>query len=328
MRARGCWLAALVAALLVSPPGASQDRPEAREAYERGTIAFQRGDFAIAAALFARADQLSPSEAALQAALEAALAADDPVLGNELLERARRGVPGAPLGAVVRRATARLAGRAGRLVAECGASCEASIDGVSVAPRQPRWVKLGRHTVAMRLRQAERTVVVEISPDALLLVPGPQDEAPAVSSSPVSSPVSSAPIASVSSAPIASVAPVFSVFMATPERPGPVHSRLHPGWFWAGAGVTAAAGVLALVWGLDTAHRHDEFASRGCLNTGGDPCDLLASAGQAAQLRANLMIGTAVLAGGVTVALGLWGVRRGTIEGAVGPGGAKVQGRF
>ena len=59
----------------------------AREAYDRGIAAFQRGEFAAAAREFATADAIVPSSVALHAALDAAIRADDPVLGVALLDR-------------------------------------------------------------------------------------------------------------------------------------------------------------------------------------------------------------------------------------------------
>src|SRR5688572_26773486 len=61
---------------------------EARAIYERGTRAFGTKDYALAAREFARADAVVPSNAALEAALEASLLAGDPVLGMQLAERA------------------------------------------------------------------------------------------------------------------------------------------------------------------------------------------------------------------------------------------------
>src|SRR5580693_6760902 len=86
-------LAASAAALLLAGEAfaqrpASTDASRARDAFERGSAAYRLGDYARAAAEYARADALDPNPAALRAALDAATLADDPVLGEELIERA------------------------------------------------------------------------------------------------------------------------------------------------------------------------------------------------------------------------------------------------
>ncbi len=92
-----------------APPGAAADRARAREAYDRGAAAHQRGDEATAARELALADAILPNPVTLQAALEAALAADDGALAITLCERAQRAPLDGPLAELVQRARARFA---------------------------------------------------------------------------------------------------------------------------------------------------------------------------------------------------------------------------
>src|SRR4051794_25933146 len=56
--------------------------------YEKGAAAQQRGDYADAARLFAKADALAPNPIALEAALRAGTTADSAVFAMELADRA------------------------------------------------------------------------------------------------------------------------------------------------------------------------------------------------------------------------------------------------
>src|SRR5579883_1459555 len=90
---RGLAAAIAAAAILragtaAADTGASET--PARAAYDRGVAAFQKGDYAVAAHEFATADALSPNAVALHAGLDAAVRADEAVLGMELAERAKR----------------------------------------------------------------------------------------------------------------------------------------------------------------------------------------------------------------------------------------------
>lgn len=79
------------ATMLLDPVRAVADEgPTAKQAYDRGVSAFKRGDEKGAAQEFARADALEPTPVALQAALDAAIEADDLALASVLLERSKR----------------------------------------------------------------------------------------------------------------------------------------------------------------------------------------------------------------------------------------------
>src|SRR4029079_5886075 len=112
------------------------------EAYDRGTAAHRRGDFAAAATEFALADEIAPSSVALQAALDAAIKADDAALGSDLLERSQRAPVAGALAARVKAASAAFAHRAGRLRAVCAEApqCLATVDGKPLTIGKPAWV--------------------------------------------------------------------------------------------------------------------------------------------------------------------------------------------
>ncbi len=80
--------AAIFTAFFVVPAIAHAGDERAREAYDRGVRAHAAGREQEAALAFAEADAIDPSPAALEAALEASMRADDAVLGTELLDRA------------------------------------------------------------------------------------------------------------------------------------------------------------------------------------------------------------------------------------------------
>src|SRR5262249_46498864 len=123
---------------------------QAHEAYERGTRAFRRGDYATAAREYAAADALSPNPVALQAALDAAVQADDPVLGVALLDRARGSARTDGLFTTMMTAERKFAHRVGRIRPECPASpCLAAIDGAASPPGQAAIVRVGSHTVTV-----------------------------------------------------------------------------------------------------------------------------------------------------------------------------------
>lgn len=89
----------------------ADDKARAKEAYERATAEYQRGDYAQAATDFAAADALAPSPAALKMALDAAVESDSVGLGLELLERSKRAPANEPLASSIVAAKAKFDGR-------------------------------------------------------------------------------------------------------------------------------------------------------------------------------------------------------------------------
>lgn len=177
-RARfGCAL--VTAALLACGAARAEDAVSARahEAYDRGAEAFKRGDFGVAARAFAEADALVPSAVALHAALDAAVRADDPVLGTQLLDRASRAPADEALDATIRVARARFARRTGRVRVACGA-CKAAIDGVPIDVGVAVVVRTGPHTATIDAGVPEQRAIDVPADDTVVLSPRAASIAP------------------------------------------------------------------------------------------------------------------------------------------------------
>jgi hypothetical protein len=259
--------------------GASE---EARAAYDRGAAAHARGDYRVAASEMARADALAPNPVALKAALDEVLLADDPELGMQLVERARLRAPGDPtLAPSVRDATARFAGRTGKVRVDCGGrTCRASIDGRQVDLLAPVTVLVGSHQLAIDAGGGVTTREVTVSGDRETVVVLPPAEPLAA----VPRPVAPGPLAARS--------------RAAPSR-GPSSV-----WFFTAAAVTAVAGGVTIASGIDTANQHASFVSRGCGAPGGAAdCATISSDGIGAQTRTNVLAVTTGVLGVATLAL-------------------------
>lgn len=269
---------------------ASESLDSARTIYEMGREAHDSGDFETAAALFARADALEPSEVALVAALRAVLKADAPVLGIELAERAERAEAGKPLRELAAVARQRFEARVGTLHVECP-GCDVTIDGNAAEPGEHR-VETGHHLVILtRGEQSERTLA-QVGADAparvraswVAVAPGP--DAPGA---------------------------------GTPSDAKAEPGGLGRGWFWATAGVTAALAVATTASGIDTMRQYKAFRDA--------PSPERSETGEAAQQRTQILLGVTGAALLTTAAVGLFGVEwspeRRAVEAAVGfvPGG-------
>ena len=159
-------------ALLASTSWADVDRDGARRAYDRGVKAYAKHDAATAAREFALADELAPSPVALRAALDAAIEADDPVLGSELVERASRAPSPPELSASVEKAKRAFSKRVGRVVLHCGEgrTCDGTVDGAPLVPGKPRIVRVGDHQVRLRSGATEESSRVTVAGDELVEV--------------------------------------------------------------------------------------------------------------------------------------------------------------
>jgi hypothetical protein len=267
------------------PPGGA----DAHDAYARGTSAYRRGDYATAAREYAAADALAPNPVALQAAIDATVLADDPVFGTMLLDRAR-GMPRTDaLLTTMLTADRKFAHRVGRIRLQCpSAPCLAAIDGAAAVAGDAIVVRVGSHAVTLEAAGTLVQRVVTVAPDETIVVA--PDSAPVV---PTPSP---------------SLAPTPPSPAPRPPEPPPVapapRGGLSPGWFYAGLGATAVAGGLAIGFGVDTASRHGSF-DRACGPPGPSSCGSLASEGQAAQTRTNVMLGVTAGLGALTLASAL-----------------------
>jgi hypothetical protein len=309
-------VAALACACLLGTAPAAADPPstdvQAHQAYERGTSAYRRKDYATAAREYAAADALSPNPVALQAAIDAAVQADDPVLGLQLLERAKGAPRTSALLSTMLVAEQKFAHRTGRVGITCPAQpCLATIDGAAIDPSRPTVVRVGAHSVMVESGGSTTTRSVTVPPDETVTV------AAAAPSGPTS--------ATPSPAPMPAVAPPL-------PPPPPVTSDasgLSPVWFLVGVGATVVAGGVTIGSAVDTASQSSGFnacrAAPPQLPT--SECDARASSGQSAQARTNVLVGVTAVLGVATVAL-IPFIRWHGMTAAVTAGGLAFDARF
>lgn len=271
---------------------AASARARARDAYDRGALAHDRGDHATAARELALADSIVPSPVTLRAALESAMAADDAVIAIDLCDRSQRAKADAALATLVREARARFERRVGRVRVACapddrGAPCAVTIDGARAEIDRSILVRAGRHLVRVErdARVEERAIDVEAGGTASVVM------------------------ATGSAAPAA---------RAADEGPSIL-------WLASAIGATAIAGGFTIGFGVDAANKHDRFASAGCAGPVHDDCSALAAGGRAAQLRTNVMIGVTSALGAASVIVGVVTLRaRGAERAALIVGGAQI----
>ena len=307
-------LAVVLFSSAASAQSAQSDKALAKEAYDRGTQASARGDSKRAAEEFARADVLAPSPVALQAALDAAVDADDPLLGAELLERSKRATPTGALAASVDAAAKKLGGRAGHVKVVCpsGARCTSKIDGTAFEPAKGVWMRVGPHVLDIVVDGSNDTRTVEVrAGEDFEVVPGRAGAAPA------GSPASPAGA-------VALVAPA-----AAPPRPatadGTRSKALAPIVFFVGVGVTVVLAGGSTFYGLGAKSKHDDFVGAKCDVVASSPCQGLKDDGERSQRLANIGFAATGVAGLATVVIGIfftdWG---GSANGSAKTGGAPV----
>jgi hypothetical protein len=297
----GVWL------LLAGTAYGDTDRTRAADAYERGRIANERGDFARAARELALADSIIPDAVTLRAALKAATLADDAVLGTQLLERTSRAPMDRALAEAAADARVRFAHRTGRIVVTCpgAARCMVTIDGEAVKPAEARVVSIGVHTVSVQGDGPLEQRMLDVAADQTVPV-----ELSAPSSTPTAVPVPAPPEK-----------------LATPARTG-----ISPAWFVTAAAATAIVGGAAIGFAVNTAHVHGQFTSDGCGNSSPpSECDTLRSSGLTSQGREDALFAAAGILGAATVAIGIFGTRWGSgtvISMRLGPSQASVRAEF
>jgi hypothetical protein len=263
---------------------------QAHAAYERGTAAFRKGDYPTAAREYSAADALAPNPVALQAALDASVLADDPVLGETLLERARRLPRSEALAGSIAGAERRFAHRTGVLVLACAAPpCLTAIDGVATPPGVATVVRVGSHTVTLETGGTITTRVVAIAPDQTFTVT--PDARSTTGPTPMPMP---APMPAPTPTPTPALAP------APAPTPAPSPHGLSPTFFWLSAGATTLAVAATIASGADTAAQHSTFVRR-CATNPGSSCPGLRTDGIAAQTRTNVLVGVSAALAAATV---------------------------
>ena len=297
---------------------------QAHQAYERGTAAYRRKDYATAAREYAAADALSPNPTALQAAIDATVQGDDPVLGLQLLERARGAPRTSALLSTMLVAEQKFAHRTGRIGIVCPAQpCLATIDGAAIDPSQPTLVRVGAHTVMLESGGSSTTRTLTVAPDETQTITAASPASPPSSSS---SPP--APPPAPSTPPPTPPAPAPS-----PAPPPADASGLSPVWLFATLGATVIAGGLTIASGIDTSNKSSAFTNAGCRAPGAPfaTCNPLSSDGQSAQMRTNILIGVTAalgLASAVLVPFVRWHHTTVSVTAAVTAGGLAFDARF
>jgi hypothetical protein len=285
-------------------PSSSAERL-AEAAFDEGVRAHEARDYAAAARHFARADEILPDTAALEAALSAAILADDPILSIALVERAKRDpYPPSSLVALVERAKSELGPRVGHVRVSCPTACTATLDGVpiEVGVRVPALV--GNRFVVFRSARPDGSP----APNSEMTVAVVAGELVEVRSSAESTPPPSAPVA--------------------PKLPEEISSGLSPAWFFVGVGTTTVLGAVTIGSVVDLVSKADEFEA--------DPTRERAAAGEAAEVRTYVLEAMTGVALVTTLAIGAFGTDWGGGGGGattsfaidVGPLGASVRGAW
>ena len=270
------FLIATTASTLAFAQAPSADaRARAKEAYDRGVEAHNKGDMHKAAQEFARADALAPSAVALQAALDAAIEADDPALGAELVERSGREKASGQLAASVNQAKTKFAGKAGRVRVTCpaGSTCLATIDSAPMETTKPTWARTGQHTVVVQVDGDPQTKLVRVEADQIVEVVGTKKDP------------------SAAATPTAAVDPSTQPKddTTTPKKRR-FEDGLPPVFFYGGVGATVIFAAATTYFAIDTSNKHSEFENVGCLRANLAGCEDLKDAGESSQTATNLGI--------------------------------------
>ena len=286
---------ALAGLLIASTAYAQNDKALAKEAYDRGTQAHARGDFRRAAEEFAKADALAPSPVALQAALDAAVDADDFLLGAELLERTKRLGATRPgtLTASIDAATTKLGGRAGHVKIACpsGARCTSTLDGASFDSAKGVWSRVGPHTLVVQVDGAPDTRTVEVRGGEDMEVVAARANAAPPPSTPAPTP---APAAHP------------TVTLSPDSSEAPASKPLPPLAFWIGTGATVVFAGATTFFALGAAGRHKSFTDAGCGTLATSDCPGLKDDGEKAQTRANIGFAVTGVAAATTIVIGVF----------------------
>ncbi|MDF2696624.1 MAG: hypothetical protein K0S65_5007, partial [Labilithrix sp.] len=287
------FLFALSALAATTAPAfaAPLEKAQAKEAYDRGLEAHKHGDVQKAAEEFARADAFAPSAVALQAALDAAIEADDAPLGAELLERAKREPAPPGLAASITAAHLKWSGRTGRLRVGCpkGSTCAAKVDDRAVVIDRIVWARTGQHTISVQVDGEAQTKLVDLGPDQVLEVMPARGGRPSV----------------------ARVAPADTEPQAQPGQDDAPRARargeggLPPIYFYVGAGLTVVLAGVTTYFAIGTANTHSSFEKAGCGRANFGPCNELRDDGESGQTATNVALALTAVTGIATAVVGV-----------------------
>ena len=279
----------LVAAVMTfSLPSFAQpnDTARAKEAYDRGLAAHKKGDLQTAAQEFARADAFAPSPVALQAALDAAVEADDAPLGAELLERSRREPAPPGLAASITAAHLKFSGRTGKVRVECpeNATCSAKLDERPIEIDKVVWARTGTHTLATRVDGKAHKQQVDVNADQLVEVSAVKGGLTRARSE--AGETAAPPDADGDSA----------------RKRGRFADDLPPIVFFGGVGLTVVLAGVTTYFAIDTSNAHGDFEKAGCLQANFPQCAERKSDGESSQAATNVFLAlTGVAAVGTAV---------------------------
>jgi hypothetical protein len=237
------WLAPISAVRADSTP---PDFQAAARAYQDGQAALNGKVPAEAARLFELADTLAPSPQALRNAIRSNLAASQTTRAATLALAAQRRYSDRETQVLVRQVLGANSAKLARLSVKCGQPCALLCDGQPVEVRPAYefdlFVDPGTHMVRAKFEGREPVEQeIELGAGERLIL-----SLEAVSTSPSDAAVPSA----FSIQPQVAARPAAGV----PDAPGA------PRWmFWTAAGLTAVSAGAALVSGLDTVQRHDDY---------------------------------------------------------------------
>jgi hypothetical protein len=283
----GSFLVSL--ALAISTPASAEtgDKARAKEAYDRGLAAHKKGDLKMAAQEFARADSYAPSPVALQAALDAAVEADDAPLGAELLERSRREPAPPGLAASITAAHLKFSGRTGKVRVACptSAACTAKLDERSIEVDKVVWTRTGSHTLVTQVDGKSQKQQVEVSSDQLVEVSAVKGGATAVRPEAADTP-----------------APADADADSPRRKRGAFAEGLPPIVFFGGVGLTVVLAGVTTYFAIDTSNAHGDFEKAGCAQANFAPCAGHKADGESSQSMTNVMLAlTGVAAVGTAV---------------------------
>jgi hypothetical protein len=283
---------ALVAATMMTSSFALASGPEkalAKQAYDRGLEAHKRGDLHLAAEEFARADALAPSAVALQAALNAAIEADDAPLGAELLERSKRAPATPGLASSITAAHLKFNGQTGRLIIHCpsGSTCTARLDDKPVDVDRPAWARTGPHNVVVQVDGQPQTKLIDVASNQtteVTLGKGAQPSSTTAAAAVVDASTSDTP----------------------PSKRGEtLGRRLPPIFFYGGLGLTTLLAGATTYFAIDASSQHGSFTDAGCERANFAQCAALKDDGESSQTLANIGLASTAVVGIGTAVVGL-----------------------
>ena len=254
-------LIAAAFALGLALPGAAAASP-ASDAYDAANIAFQERRFEDAALGFAAADALEPNPVALESALKASIAADDPAIGMDLVTRAESRPTNPRVAPLAKQARETFEKRAGKLSVSCPHEprCVVRVDGRKREIGVRSWVRAGTKVVEVVLPDAKVSHQVDVMPGNEVDFAVPKHEKPAPPP----------PKARPEDEPL-----------PPPRRVEEPSGGAHPGFAIATGALFLGAAGLTIWSGIDTLQIHSEFVH----------AEATAEEGKSAQLRTNILLG-------------------------------------